>query len=131
MNSCADDIKDLLEAESSLGLVFNTNLFTEREPTKPANTVTLFDGASYSPMLTMTKGENYYYDAVQIRIRNTDYSVGYALGVEIMELLHGQGQVTINGTLYTIIYCSSGPALLGWDENGKAIIILNFEIQRR
>ena len=131
MNSIPVDIKDLLEAESSLGLEFGTNLFIAKEPSTPVNTVTIFDGLSSAPMLTFTKGENYYYDAIQIRVRNNSYLVGDALAQDIRDALHGIGQETVNGTLYSVIYCSNGPAHLGWDDNGRAIIILNFEVQRR
>ena len=132
MNAPSKDISGLLAADSTLGLTFAVNLFTAKEPaTSASNVVTVFDGVSRSPMLTMTKGENYYYDAVQIRVRNTSQPSGYALAFKIMESLHGRGQTTVNGSLYTVIYCSSGPALLGWDDNGRVIYVMNFEIQRR
>lgn len=131
MNSPAEDIKDLLVGETSLGLTFQTNLFVAKEPATPKNTTTIFDGVSGSPQLTFTKGENYFYDAVQIRIRNTSYQAGYDIADKIRVFLHGQGQVVINGTFYSVIYCSSGPVMLGWDENGRCIFIINFETQRR
>jgi len=131
MNSVSQDVVSVLVADTSLGLVFATNLFMAKEPTKPNNTVTVFDGVSSPPMLTLRKGENYYYDAVQIRVRNVDYLVGYALAKDIMVSLHGRGQEIVNGTLYSVIYCSSGPAMLGWDDNGRCLLILNFEVQRR
>ena len=131
MNSVCEDIKCLLVDESSLGLVFGTDLFIAKEPSTPINTVTIFAGMSAAPMLTFIKGENYYYDAVQIRVRNASYITGDALAQDIRDTLHGIGQETVNITLYSVIYCSNGPAMLGWDDNGRAIIILNFEIQRR
>ena len=131
MNSASQDIKDILIADPSLGLVFATNLFVAKEPTKPNNTVTVFDGVPSPPMLTFKKGENYYYDAVQIRVRNVDYQVGYALAKDIMVSLHGRSQETWNSTLYSVIYCSSGPAQLDWDDNGNVRFIVNMNIQRR
>jgi len=131
MNSAAKDFVTLLANASSLGLVFKTNLFVGKEPTTPNDTVTLFDGVSSAPQLTLTKGEDYFYDAVQIRIRNMDYNTGYALAKGIMGVLHGLGQQTVNNTLYSVIYCSNGPAPLGWDDNGRIIFVLNFEVQRR
>ena len=132
MNAPSKDICALLVLDNTLGLSFATNLYIAKEPvTSTANVVTVFDGAASPPMLTMTKGENYYYDAVQIRVRNTGQPAGYALAFKIMESLHGRGQTTVNGTLYSVIYCSSGPALLGWDDNGRVIYVMNFEVQRR
>jgi len=40
-------------------------------------------------------------------------------------------QETWNGALYTVIYCSNGPALLDWDDSNNARFIINFNIQRR
>ncbi|KKL64285.1 hypothetical protein LCGC14_2166530, partial [marine sediment metagenome] len=45
--------------------------------------------------------------------------------------LHGKAGETWNATLYTVIYCSSGPALLDWDENNRPRFIINFNLQRR
>ena len=131
MNVAAKDIKDLLVAESALDFTFGTNLFIGKEPSTPINCVTIFDGVSSPPMLTFTKGENYYYDAVQIRIRNVNYNTAYATANLIMTTLHGIGQETVNGTLYSVIQCVSGPVPLGWDDNGRIIFVLNFECQRR
>lgn len=130
MNSASTDIATIL-VNGGLNLALATNLFIGMEPTKPINTVSIFDGVSSPAGLTFTKGENYFYDAVQIRVRNMDYQAGYAMANSIRLLLHGTGQATINGTLYSLIYCSSGPAMLGKDDNGRCIFISNFEIQRR
>lgn len=131
MNSSSEDIKDMLEAESSLGLVFGTNLFIGREPTKPIDCVIIFDTPAFPPQLTFNKDEFYEYPAIQIRIRNNEYVEGYSLANDIMISLHGRGEETWNGTLYTLIRCSSGPAMLDWDENNRVRFIVNFEIQRR
>jgi hypothetical protein len=130
MNSASQDIATMLST-GGLGLTLATNLFIAKEPTKPLNTVAVYDGAGSPVGLTFTKGENYFYDAVQIRVRNVDYQVGYALALSIVTLLHGVGQITVNGTLYSAIYCSNSPAMLGWDDNGRCIFVSNFEVQRR
>ena len=131
MNSPSKDIKDMLVAEGSLGLTYATNLFIGKEPTKPKNCVTIFDTAERAPQLTLTKGEDYFYPSVQIRVRNTDYTIGWALIQDIRTSLHGRAQETWNGTLYSVIYCASGPALLDWDENHRVRFIINFNLQRR
>lgn len=131
MNSPADDIKDMLVADTTLGLTFATNLFVGTEPAKPDNCATIFDTPGFAPQLTLTKGENYYYPSIQIRVRNRDYRTGWALIQDIMVSLHGRSQETWNGTLYSVIYCSSGPAQLDWDNNGNCRHICNFNIQCR
>ena len=130
MNSCSEDVKDMIEAVSALGLAFATDLFIAREPTTPKDCVTIFDTPGAPPDIALDKSE-YYYPSIQVRVRNTDYTVGWALANDIMIELHGQVQETWNGTLYTVIKATSGPALLGWDENNRAIIVVNFDIQRR
>lgn len=132
MNAPSVDIKDMLVADGTLGLVLATNLFIGKEPIKPDNTVTIFDNYGRPPQLTLTgKGEGYYYPAVQIRVRNIDYRTGWGLINNVMLSLHGRANETWNETLYTVIYCASGPALLDWDDNGLVRFIVNFNLQRR
>ena len=132
MNAPAEDIKDMLAAVSALGLTFNTNLFVGREPSKPDNTVTIFDTPGFPPQVTLGIGDDdYYYPSVQIRVRNLDYNTGWALIQSIETSLHGRAQETWNGTLYSVILCSSGPAMLDWVENNRVRFIINFNMQRR
>lgn len=130
MNSASEDLKDMLVAESDLGLVFATNLFIGQEPAKPSETATLFDYSVIPPQLTLD-GAGIDNPSVQVRVRSTDYQKGWILAEIIKNSLHGRAQETWNGTLYSVIYCSSGPALLDWDENNRPRFIVNFNIQRR
>lgn len=129
MNAASIDIKDIIESESSLGLEFASNLFIGKIPKEPKNCVTIIDTpGSHSLSLDSS---NYERPSVQITVRNTKYDVGYNIAYGIMTSLHGRAQETWNGTLYSIIQCSSGPAFLEWDENGNAKFVINFNIQRR
>lgn len=130
MNAASIDIKNILEAESSLGLIFADNLFIGKEPTKPANCVVIFDTSSIPPQLAFVS-QGYEYPSVQIRVRNIDYQTGWNLIEAIKTTLHGLGNITCGDYLYTVIYCASGPALLDWDTNSRARIICNFNLQRR
>lgn len=129
MNAPSEDIRDILVA-GGLGLVFTTNLFIGKEPTTPKNCVTLFDTHGRPPDLGLTS-QGYERPSVQIRVRHTDYRTGWALAQNIKDLLHGKEHETWNGTLYTVIYCSSGPALLDWDDNNNVRFVVNFNMQRR
>lgn len=131
MNATSVDIKDLLEQEFDLGLRFTENLFIGREPLQPNETVTIFDVGGLPPMQTLTPGENYFYEAFQIRTRAESYERAYELCNDIMVFLISQAQVVINETLYSIISCTSGPAHLEWDENNRCLFIVNFQTQRR
>ena len=131
MNAPSEDIKDMLEDTSALGLTFATNLFIGKEPAEPDTCVTIFDTPGFPPSLTLSGDGGYYYPSVQIRVRGADYVTGWDLIHDIMIALHGKDHETWNATLYTVISCSSGPALLDWDENSRPRFIVNFNIQRR
>ena len=131
MSASSEDIKDMLEAESSLGLTFATNLFIGKEPDKPPNCVTIFDTPGFPPQLTYNKAEFYEYPAIQIRVRNNKYMDGWNLISDIMLFLHGRAHETWNSTYYSLIQCAGGLALLDWDDNNRARFIVNFNIQRR
>lgn len=130
MNAPSEDICDMLVADSSLGLIFATNLFIGKEPPKPRDCVTIYDTVGYPPPLTL---DNQFYQkpSVQIRVRNSSYLIGMDLAQNILLSLQGRAKETWNGSLYTVIYCSGGPALLDWDDNENARFFINFEIQRR
>ena len=130
MNPFSEDIKNMIEAESSLGLVALDNLFIGRKPSKPNDCVTIYDTDSITNS-TLSKGEEYYTDAVQIRVRNTDYLTGWALINAIMLSLHGRAQETWSDTLYMVIITTSGPAMLTWDDNNRVIFIANLQCKRR
>jgi len=130
MNAPSEDLKDMLEADSALGLTFAENLFIGKEPITPHNCVTIYDEIGNTPNLAMD-GTTYYYPIVQIRVRNIGYKEGWTLINNIMLSLHGRANETWNDALYAVIYCSSGPALLTWDDNEFVKFIVNFNLQRR
>jgi hypothetical protein len=131
MNPSSIDVKDILCGSRPLGLVFAKNLFIAREPVSPHNCVTIYDTNAFPPQLTFNRLERYEFPSIQIRIRNSDFREGWDLADKIKILLHGRANETWNGTLYSIIKCSGGPALLGRDDNDRFLIYVNFEIQRR
>lgn len=131
MNPASVDIKDILEAETALGLTHVTNLFIGKEPASPLDCVTIFDTPGLPPQLTFNRTERYEYPSIQIRVRNSSYASGWDLAQDIVDVLHGRAHETWNAAYYSAIICTSGPALLDWDERGKARFIINFGIQRR
>ena len=132
MNPVSVDIKDILEAELDLGLEFATSLFIGREPSQPNNCVTLFDVGGLPPAPMMEpQTYRYHYEPFQIRVRNISYEAAYEEINNIYRALHGRANETWNGTVYTSILCTSGPAFLEWDENNRCKFIINFLAQRR
>ena len=133
MNAPSIDIADILVAESALGLSLKSNLFIGREPAEPNDCVTVYDTPGFPPVLTLDQAEQAILErpSVQIRVRNRNYLTGWNLIHDITTALHGRGQETWNGTLYLLIKCESGPAMLDWDSNNRVRFIVNFYIQRR
>ena len=131
MNPVAIDIKDMLVADTDLGLNFGLNLHIGREPSTPNNVVTIFDTPSRPPAIGVGLDIGYEYPSIQIRVRGTSYINAWQLMRKIQDSLHGRAYETMNGTLYTAIFCSTGPGILDWDENNRIRLFINFEIQRR
>lgn len=127
--SMAVDVKDMLEADSALGLKLADNLFIGRMPAKPNNVVVIFDTPAYPPQLTFNPLERYEYSSVQIQVRNTSYVTAEAIAKQIQQSLHGRYQETWNDSIYTIVQCSTPPALLDWDDSNRARFYINFDSQ--
>ncbi len=131
MQSPSQDIKDMLVADTALALTYATNLFIGKEPSKPDNCVTIFDTAGFSPYLGLGGEVGYEYPSIQIRVRNIKYTNAWDLIERIKDSLHGRNHQTWNDTLYMLIACSSGPALLDWDDNNNVRFVVNFDLQRK
>lgn len=129
MNAPSEDIKDMLLAES-LGLSFGGDLFIGIQPETPDSITSIFDAGGQPPQLTLDaiKLEN---PSVAIQVRHNDYQAAYLLAEQIKDALHGRVHETWNGTLYMIVYCTSGPFVLKWDENRRVIFSINFNMMRR
>lgn len=132
MNPASVDIKDILEAESALGLTFSANLFIGREPAKPDFAVTIWDTPGGPPDMGLggQSDPGYYYPAVHIRVRAVDYLTAYNTINQIKLLLHGRGNEVINSTRYTSIRCSAEPHFHDWDDSNRCRFVAGFNLQR-
>ncbi|MCK9429646.1 MAG: minor capsid protein [Candidatus Omnitrophica bacterium] len=132
MNASAVDIKQIIEyyyaEDSYVGDLYP--IFIGKEPASPVNTISIFETMGYH-QLTFNKCEIYEYPSIQIRIRSSSYLEGWQMIADIKEILHGRASETWNGTLYTLIRCAGGPALLDFDKDQRVRFICNFNIQRR
>ena len=133
MKAPSQDICEMLEGESALGLTFATDLFAGKEYSSPDNCVTVFDTPGRAPQLTSRGSTDggYYYPSVQVRVRNNNYVTGWDLINEIKEALHAKYGVTYNGSKYDAIICTVEPFLLDWDENDRARFVSTFSIRRK
>jgi len=130
MNPVSEDIKDILVADSGLGLVFKTNLFIAYQPQEPANVVTIYDTPGRAPQMYVS-GENDYYPSFQIITRYTDYLEGYSWIRQITDSLHGRANETWNGTNYQLIQSIQDPFFTDLDEHNRFNFSVNFNVIRR
>ena len=131
MNIPSEDVKDMLVAESGLGLTFAINLFIGFEPESPKNCTTIFDTPGGELEVTLSKDSGYERPSVSIRVRNSAYPTGLLLAKSISDALHNDGGIIWNSTLYTAIIVQGSPAFLDWTENGEARFVINVDMQRR
>jgi hypothetical protein len=132
MNSPAKDIANMLDGDSGLGLTLLTDLFYSRMVSDPQNAVAVFDTGGANPMLQYNKARSqYYYPSINIQVRNVDYDAGHAVATAIRLFLHGERAITVGDTYYALIKSTNEPQLLHYDENDRAVFIINFDIQRK
>jgi len=128
MKIAAEDIATILQAETSL--VLGTDLFINKEPASPDNCVTIFDVAG-GPSEMALDASNYQQPSIQLRVRNKTQLTGSTLCNTLVAALDGMGNEEVGTTTYMIIYLTSGPALLDWDNNDRVRFIINFNILRK
>lgn len=134
MNSIVEDIKDMLEADSALGLTFGTDLFLYKEPAKPVNVVTLFETPGMPPIGLLgsdTDTKHYERPSMQIRVRNKTAEGAFELAYQIQGVLQATANEQWGDYYYSLIYAVSNPSMVDWDEANDIRVVLNFNIQRR
>jgi len=132
MESTAKDIVAILDGESSLGLTMGIDLFYSRMPSKPSDCVTVYDTPGGPPLLTYRKStSSYYYSGISVMVRRSKYDDSYTLMFQILEYLHAQRNITVGATYYALIRAVNDPQLLHYDENDRAVIFVNFDVQRK
>lgn len=134
MNPPSEDVKTLLAAESSLGLIYGTNLYVGEIPdvgskiVAPDRCVAVYDTPGFPPEA------NYEYERpnVQVRVRGNrgDYLGTHNLGQAIRNTLHGLANVTVSGARYVGIWCSSDLFFLGYDSKHRPTFAVNFRLHR-
>mgnify|MGYP003147214508 CR=1 FL=1 len=128
MNSPAVDISAILALSSSAtSLTEGTDLFVSREPTRPDAVVSIFDTGGFEPASSTERND---FPTIQVRVRSTTYTLAYSTMETIKGVLHKFKNTTINSTLYQGIWASSDIISLGYDENDRPTLTLNFRIHR-
>lgn len=128
MNSPSEDIKDILDGQSSLALAFRTNLFVSEMPPKPDECVAVYDTGGENPQ------PNYTYErpTVQVRVRGAkgDYEDAYALAEAIRNILNGMHDEEVGGTRYIGIWAMGDILFVGYDDNHRPLLTINFRLHR-
>jgi len=128
MNPATIDIKDLLEAESDLGLMFQTNLFVNEMPDKPDACVCVYAGPGRPP----EPQHDYKKPAVQVRIRGAkgDPDTAHRLGESILRSLHQTTNHSAGGARYLGIWARTDVNFVGFDDNHRPLFTVNFDTER-
>lgn len=130
MGDPAIDIAKLID---DAGLAtFGTDLFVSRFSTDGGDEqVMVWDTGGDIPMTTLDK-EVIRMPSVGVQVRGEEegYEAAYALAEQIYEELHGQSEVTVNGSRYLIIMASSDIMFIGRDKSERPLFSLNFNTKR-
>lgn len=124
IKSAAFDIKDVIVYEG-LG-TFGTDIFIGKMPDSPHNAICLYDSSSGAPSPKFIIDQ----PAVQVRVRNSSYSDGWAKIKAVCDVLNGRGTEIINDTLYSGFWAMNDPQFLQYDEQDRAIFVLTLKIIR-
>lgn len=130
MNPPSVDIKDLLNGESSLGLAFGTDLFVSEIPETTILAVGIFDYPGLPPEV------EYVYErpSVNVQVRGSKrqgaYVEAHQMAQRIRDFLIAQRQPIVNGARYIGIWVLSDVGFVGYDENHRPQVTVNFRLHR-
>jgi len=134
MNSCAEDIKDYLEALSSDSsssfipeLVFGSNLFVSLLPETTGIAVVLLDTPGSPPNPNGIRNPT-----IQVLVRGKvgGYTAAYDIIEAIVDELQGHSNFTINSTKYIQMWMLGDVFHIGNDSKGRPMFSATFQIQR-
>lgn len=125
--SMAADVAALLVATGAgvFGRTSDWGIFVGREPTGktgPAKSITVIDTGATSEDVG---GDEMSYWSVQVRVRAKDYQAASSKADDVRVMLAGAESQTINGRRYVQFISTTGITFLGWDDNDRAIFVLN------
>jgi hypothetical protein len=127
VNSPATDVIAYLATNGvgTVGATSGWSLNLSKEPASPDTTVTLYDTGGFGADYDV----NLYKPTIQIRVRGNGYSSVYAKAQAIETLLIAPKGFTQN-SFYVGAWNPGGFESLGYDENDRAIIVININLMR-
>ena len=128
MNPPSEDICDILEQSSVRAGTFGTDLFISKMPSSPDACVCVYDTGGEPPTLPYS----YFKPTIQVRVRGiiSGYQSAWDKAKEVMDALHGVSNETWNGSRYIMIACMSDIIFVGYDDNNRPLLSMNFTIHR-
>lgn len=126
MNPPSEDIKDFL-IDGAVG-TFGIDIFISKEPTTPHACVTVFDTGGENPDAHLV----YDKPTVQVRVRGAkgSYEAAFVTAQAVRAALHGQANVVKNGTTYIGVWAVGDIMFIGYDDNDRPLLTINFRIHR-
>lgn len=129
MTTASQDVRYILDGQSSLALEFGTDLFIGLMPETPNLCVSLADYSGMSP-----DPNDYFKPSFQVLVRGNvgEYDIAAELAESIVTVLHEYtGTPNPSGYFYAGIWLSGDITFLGVDELNRPLFSLNFRTQRR
>jgi len=128
VNPTSVDVKDMIEDDSSLGLVHEISLYVSKMPDQPNLCVATYDAPGEPP----DSHVDYWRPHVQVRVRGRadDYTGGHELAQDIQDSLNGRHNETWNSTRYIGIWVESPVSYVNRDERNRPLFVMTFRINR-
>lgn len=129
MNSAAGDTATYLVAQGvgTLGGVSGWSINVSKEPTAPDTAITLYDTSGFAP----DPDNGVYHPSLQVRIRGNGYQAVIAKAEAILAELIVPTDVVIGTTNYIGWWQQGSIESLGYDDNDRVIVVINFNITRQ
>ncbi len=130
MNAPSVDIAGILAA-ASIGLTIGANLYVHEMPPTPDKCVCIYDTGGFDANDNLDK-TGYARPTVQITVRSDkgEYRAAYTLAESIKDALHLKTNTVQGGTTYMAIYLVGDINSIGFDDNHRSLITINFRIDR-
>lgn len=130
MNAPSVDIKDILDQDSSQNIgTFATDIFVSAMPDTPNACVCIYDTGPWK------KGETNFtlwHPTIQILVRGAvgGYVAAYNKAADVVSVLHTITNEIWGSTKYHGIWCNGDILSLGYDEEKRPLLSINFHIMR-
>ena len=128
MTSAAYDFRELLQAAEVL---FDPwEVYVGREPPSPDTVITCYDSSGENPLPNL--GWDWLHVQARVRGPTNDYLEAFTVAQSIKDHFLGlTDQTTDNGNVYMIFTMVGDIIALGYDENKRPLLVINWRIGRR